>query len=111
LYSIDIDYKANIKGGVTLIHGVGTVIGSEAIIEEGCVIYHGVTLGIKGTNFNDGFPTLNKGVVLGAGCKLLGKIDIGENSIVGANVFLTKDLDSNTIVKISEEGSYLHKKK
>ena len=94
-----------------MIHGIGTVIGAGAIIEEGCVIYHGVTLGIKGSNFNDGFPILNKGVVLGAGCKLLGNINIGANSVVGANVVLTKDLDENTIVKISGKGSYVYKKR
>jgi len=97
-YSIDIDYKAHIDGGVIIIHGIGTVIGSGAVIKKGTIIYHQVTIGIKGTGNNDGFGIIEQNCILGAGAKILGKIKIEENSIIGANVVVTKDIPKNSIV-------------
>ncbi|WP_086476179.1 serine O-acetyltransferase [Arenibacter amylolyticus] len=92
VYGVDIDYKCDIEGGVIIIHGVGTVIGSGAKNSRGTKVYHQVTLGIKGSGIQDGFPTIGQNVVLGAGSKLLGNIIVGDNSIIGANVVLTRDL-------------------
>lgn len=98
IYSIDIDYRAKIEGGVIMIHGVGTVIGSGAVIKSGTIIYHQVTIGIKGSGKNDGFATIENDCVLGAGAKILGKLTVGENSTIGANVVIIKDIPSNSVV-------------
>jgi serine O-acetyltransferase len=71
-------------------HGMGVVIGETAIIGDDCTLYHGVTLG--GTSWDKGkrHPTLHNGVVIGAGAKVLGPIDIGENARVGSNSVVLK---------------------
>lgn len=62
-------------GGVVIIHGVGIVIGAGAVIKSGTIIYHQVTIGIKGYGKDDGFTTIEeKNCILGAGCKIFGKI-------------------------------------
>lgn len=100
IYGIDIDFRCKIDSGVILIHGVGIVIGNGVEIKSGSIIYHQVTLGIKGSGINDGFPKIGKNVVLGAGSKLLGNIVIGDDCIIGPNVVLMDNVDKNTIVKV-----------
>lgn len=97
-YAIDIDYKSIIEGGVIIIHGSGIVIGNGVIIKKNTVLYHQVTLGIKGNGINDGFPTIEENCTIGAGAKIFGKINIGANSIIGANTVVTDDIPSNSIV-------------
>ncbi|HET7615683.1 MAG TPA: serine O-acetyltransferase EpsC [Bacillales bacterium] len=94
LYSIDIDWRAEVDGGVKIIHGMGTVIGQGAKVGSGCTIFHGVTLGIAGRCKNDGFPTIGENTTLGAGSKLLGPIKIGKNAKIGANAVVTKNIPS-----------------
>ncbi|MDO7137090.1 serine O-acetyltransferase [Algibacter lectus] len=100
MYAIDIDYKSKLEGGIIIIHGVGIVVGYKAYISEGTIIYQQVTLGEKGSRFNDGHPFIGKNVILGAGSKLLGGIKIGDNSIIGPNVVLLDSVDEKTIVKV-----------
>jgi len=104
LYSIDIDYKAKLEGGIVIIHGVGIVIGHGAIVKSHTTIYHGVTLGRKRQGMKishgDGFPVILKNCVLGAGAKIIGSVQIGENSIVGPNCVVTESLPDNCIVKM-----------
>lgn len=106
IYAIDIDYKAKLMGGIVIIHGVGLVIGQDAIIHGNTIIYHGVTLGRKRQEKNidnyDGYPTIGESCVLGAGCKLIGNISIGSNCIIGPNVVLTKSIPANSIAKCIE---------
>jgi serine O-acetyltransferase len=96
LYSIDIDWRAKIEGGVVIVHGVGLVIGKNAVIKKGCKLYHSVTLGLSHGK-NDGFPTLEENVLVGAGAKILGKIVIGKNSKIGANSVVTKNIPENSV--------------
>ncbi|NOR52348.1 MAG: serine O-acetyltransferase, partial [Gammaproteobacteria bacterium] len=69
-------------------HGMGVVIGETAIIGDDCTIYHGVTLG--GTSWKKGkrHPTLKDNVVIGAGAKVLGPIDIGSWARIGSNAVI-----------------------
>jgi serine O-acetyltransferase len=99
IYRVDIDYKATIEGGVIIIHGDGIVIGRGALIKSGTIIYHQVTIGIKGYGQDDGFAIIGQNCILGAGCKIFGKIIIGKNSIIGANTVVTKSIPNNSIVK------------
>ncbi|RLA21471.1 MAG: serine O-acetyltransferase [Gammaproteobacteria bacterium] len=82
-------------------HGMGVVIGETTIIGDDCTLYHGVTLG--GTSWNKGkrHPTLKNGVVIGAGAKILGPIEIGENARVGSNSVVLKAVaEGATVVGI-----------
>ncbi|MDP3036845.1 MAG: serine O-acetyltransferase, partial [Rhodocyclaceae bacterium] len=71
---------------------MGVVIGETAEIRDGCTLYHGVTLG--GTSWSKGkrHPTLESGVVIGAGAKILGPITVGEGAKVGSNSVVVRDV-------------------
>lgn len=99
--NIDIHPAANIGNRVFIDHGTGVVIGETSIIEDDVLIYQGVTLG--GVNLSTGkrHPTIKKGAVIGAGAKVLGNITIGENSKVGANSVVVKEVpDHSTAIGI-----------
>ncbi|MBT9614353.1 MAG: serine O-acetyltransferase, partial [Burkholderiales bacterium] len=92
LTGIEIHPGATIGRRVFIDHGMGVVVGETAEIGDECTLYHGVTLG--GTTWNKGkrHPTLGRGVVIGAGAKILGPITIGENAKVGSNAVVVKDV-------------------
>jgi len=72
-------------------HGFGVVIGETADVGDDCTIYQGVTLG--GTSLNKGakrHPTLERGVIIGAGAKVLGSFTVGEYAKVGSNAVVIK---------------------
>ncbi len=79
-------------------HGMGVVIGETAEVGDDVTIYHGVTLG--GTTWNKGkrHPTLGNGVVVGAGAKVLGPINVAANARVGSNAVVTKDVPAGATV-------------
>jgi len=89
---IEIHPGATIARRVFIDHGMGVVIGETAVINDDCTLYHGVTLG--GTSWNKGkrHTTLEKGVVIGAGAKVLGPITIGEGAKIGSNAVVVKDV-------------------
>ena len=95
LTGIEIHPGATIGRRVFIDHGMGIVIGETAIIGDDCTLYHGVTLG--GTSWNKGkrHPTLEAGVVIGAGAKVLGPITIGEGAKIGSNAVVVKDVPAN----------------
>ncbi len=89
---IEIHPGATIGQRFFIDHGMGVVIGETAEIGDDCTLYHGVTLG--GTSWNKGkrHPTLGKGVVIGAGAKVLGPITVGDNAKIGSNAVVVKDV-------------------
>ena len=89
---IEIHPGATIGRRVFIDHGMGVVIGETAVIKEGCTLYHGVTLG--GTSWNKGkrHPTLERGVVIGAGAKVLGPITVGEGAKIGSNAVVVREV-------------------
>ncbi|WP_020182519.1 MULTISPECIES: serine O-acetyltransferase [unclassified Methylotenera] len=95
LTGIEIHPGATIGRRVFIDHGMGVVIGETAVIGDDCTLYHGVTLG--GTSWNKGkrHPTLETGVVIGAGAKVLGPITIGKNAKIGSNAVVVKDVPDN----------------
>ncbi len=95
LTGIEIHPGATIGRRVFIDHGMGVVIGETAVIGDDCTLYHGVTLG--GTSWNKGkrHPTLEQGVVIGAGAKVLGPITIGKNAKIGSNAVVVKDVPEN----------------
>ncbi|MFT4580761.1 MAG: serine O-acetyltransferase [Gammaproteobacteria bacterium] len=101
LTGIEIHPGATIGRRFFIDHGMGVVIGETAQIGDDCTLYHGVTLG--GTSWAKGkrHPTLLNGVVVGAGAKVLGPITLGENSRVGSNAVVVKDVpDGATVVGV-----------
>lgn len=95
LTGIEIHPGATIGRRVFIDHGMGIVVGETAEIGDDCTLYHGVTLG--GTSWNKGkrHPTLARGVVIGAGAKILGPILIGENAKIGSNAVVVRDVAAN----------------
>ena len=98
LTGIEIHPGAVIGRRIFIDHGMGVVIGETAIIGDDCTLYHGVTLG--GTTWNKGkrHPTLHNGVVIGAGAKVLGPIEIGEGARVGSNSVVLKAVPTGVTV-------------
>ena len=92
LTGIEIHPGATIGRRFFIDHGMGVVIGETAEIGDDCTLYHGVTLG--GTSWNKGkrHPTLGKGVVVGAGAKILGPITVGDGARIGSNAVVVKDV-------------------
>jgi serine O-acetyltransferase len=95
LTGIEIHPGATIGRRVFIDHGMGVVIGETAVIGDDCTLYHGVTLG--GTSWNKGkrHPTLEQGVVIGAGAKVLGPITVGKGAKIGSNAVVVKDVPEN----------------
>jgi len=93
---IDIHPAAQIGRRVFIDHGMGVVIGETVIIGDDVIIYQQVTLGGVSTSKGKRHPTLRNNVVIGAGAKILGNITIGENSKVGANSVVVKDVPENS---------------
>src|SRR6201993_2209468 len=85
LTGIEIHPGAHIGRRLFIDHGMGVVIGETAEIGDDCTLYQGVTLG--GTSWNKGkrHPTLGRGVVVGAGAKILGPFLVGEGAKIGSN--------------------------
>ena len=79
-------------------HGMGVVIGETAEIGDDVTLYHGVTLGGVSLEKGKRHPTLGEGVVVGAGAKILGAIEIGKDSRIGANAVVVKPVPPDSVV-------------
>jgi serine O-acetyltransferase len=95
-FSMDIHPGARIAQGIFIDHGTGIVIGETAVIEKNVSILHNVTLGGTGKTSGARHPTIREGVMLGAGCKVLGNITVGKNSKVAAGSIVLQDVPDNT---------------
>ena len=98
---IEIHPAAIIGKGLLIDHGMGVVIGATAIVGDNCTLFQGVTLGGRGNIKGKRHPTLGNGVFVGAGAKILGNIEIGNNAKIGANAVVLCDVpESSTAVGI-----------
>lgn len=102
LFAVDISYKARLGPGIVIVHGFGVVIGSDTRIAGDCCIFHGVTLGDRGSEWvnsdrPDGHPRIGRDVMFGAGAKVLGPITIGDNCVIGANAVVLSDVPSDSV--------------
>lgn len=101
LTGIEIHPGATIGKGVFIDHGMGVVIGETAIIGDYCLIYQNTTLGGTGKQTGKRHPTLGDNVVVGAGAKVLGNINIGNDVRIGAGSIVLRDVpDDCTVVGI-----------
>lgn len=95
---IEIHPGAQIGTGVFIDHGMGVVVGETAIVGDYSLIYQGVTLGGTGKETGKRHPTLGENVVVGAGAKVLGNIQIGSNVRIGAGSVVLRDVPSDCTV-------------
>jgi serine O-acetyltransferase len=105
LTGIEIHPKAKIGKNFFIDHGMGVVIGETSEIGDNVTIYHMATLGGIAPSIDSNsqreikrHPTLKNNVVIGSGAQILGPIIIGENSKIGANAVVTKDVPSNAVM-------------
>ena len=89
---IEIHPAAKIAPGVFIDHGAGVVIGETAEVEEGVVIYQGVTLGGTGKEKGKRHPTVKRGAVISCGAKVLGGFTVGEGARIGAGAVVLKEV-------------------
>jgi serine O-acetyltransferase len=98
LTGIEIHPGATIGRGVFIDHGMGVVIGETAIIGDYALIYQGVTLGGTGKECGKRHPTLGENVVVGAGAKVLGNIEVGNNARIGAGSVVLRNVPADCTV-------------
>lgn len=92
---IEIHPGAQLGHGILIDHGCGVVIGETTVVGDNCTIYQGVTLGGVGLNKGKRHPTLGSNVTVGAGAKILGSFEVGDNCTIAANAVLLKPLQDN----------------
>ena len=98
LTGVEIHPGAAIGRGLFIDHGMGVVIGETTIIKDNVTLFQGVTLGGTGKETGKRHPTLGDNVVVGTGAKVLGNIQVGSNSYVGANAVVIKSVPPNATV-------------
>ena len=98
LTGIEIHPGATIGKGLFIDHGMGVVIGETTIIGENVTLFQGVTLGGTGKEHGKRHPTLGDNIVVGTGAKILGNIEVGSNSYIGANAVVLKSVPVNSTV-------------
>ena len=92
LFAVDIHPAAKIGAGVFIDHAHGIVIGETAIVEDDVSMLHSVTLGGTGKEGGDRHPKIRRGVMIGAGAKVLGNIEVGEDARIAAGSVVLEDV-------------------
>jgi serine O-acetyltransferase len=92
LFDVDIHPAAVLGRGIMIDHATGVIIGETTVVEDDVSMLHGVTLGGTGKETGDRHPKIRRGVLLSMGAKILGNIEIGEYSRVGAGSVVLKDV-------------------
>jgi serine O-acetyltransferase len=98
LTGVEIHPGAVLGGGLFIDHATGVVIGETAEVGEDVTIFHGVTLGGTGRESGKRHPTVGDRVTIGAGAKVLGPIKVGEDSRIGANAVVVKEVPASAVV-------------
>ena len=98
LTGIEIHPAAKIGSGVFIDHGEGVVIGETAEVGNNVVLYQGVTLGGTGKDRGKRHPTIEDGVMISAGAKVLGPFTVGKNAKIGAGSIVLKPVPANATV-------------
>ncbi len=98
IFQVDIHPAVPVGRGIFMDHATGLVVGSTAVIEDDVSILQGVTLGGTGKEQGDRHPKIRKGVLIGAGAKILGNLEIGRCSRIAAGSVVLQDVPCNTTV-------------
>ncbi|MCC6694054.1 MAG: serine O-acetyltransferase [Candidatus Hydrogenedentes bacterium] len=88
--AVDIHPAARIGSGILMDHATGIVIGETAVVEDDVSMLHEVTLGGTGKEHGDRHPKIRRGVLIGAGAKILGNVEVGEGAKIGAGSVVLK---------------------
>jgi serine O-acetyltransferase len=97
-FGVDIHPAARIGRGIMMDHASGVVIGETAVVEDDVSILQQVTLGGTGNEVGDRHPKVRAGVLIGAGSKILGNVEIGEGAKIGAGSVVLEDVPPHTTV-------------
>jgi serine O-acetyltransferase len=97
-FGVDVHPAARIGSGILIDHGTGVVIGETAVVEDNVSMLHEVTLGGTGKESGDRHPKVRRGVLIGAGAKILGNIEIGIGAKVAACSVVLRDVPPHTTV-------------
>jgi len=97
-FGVDVHPAARIGSGVIIDHGTSVVIGETAVVEDNVSLLHEVTLGGTGKETGDRHPKVRSGVLVGAGAKILGNIEIGMGAKVAAGSVVLRDVPPHTTV-------------
>ena len=98
VFAVDIHPAATIGKGIMLDHATGIVVGETAVIENDVSILQSVTLGGTGKDRGDRHPKIRRGVLIGAGAKILGNIEVGRGAKVGAGSVVLESVPAHTTV-------------
>jgi len=98
VFAVDIHPAARLGQGLLLDHGTGLVVGETAVIDDDVSMLQGVTLGGTGKQCGDRHPKIRRGVLIGAGAKILGGITVGEGAKVGAGSIVLDNVPAYTTV-------------
>ena len=98
LFGVDVHPAARIGKGIMFDHATGIVIGETAVIEDNVSLLQGVTLGGTGKDCGDRHPKIREGVMIGAGAKVLGNIEIGAGAKIGAGSVVLEPVPAHTTV-------------
>lgn len=102
LTGVDINPRAELGPGLVISHGVGLVIGADVVVGRNALLHHQVTLGAPTVGRIDRCPRLGDDVVLGAGAKLFGDVEVGSGSFIGAGVVLTESVPAGSKVTLRD---------
>jgi serine O-acetyltransferase len=97
-FGVDVHPAARIGSGILIDHGTSVVIGETAVVEDNVSLLHEVTLGGTGKDSGDRHPKVRRGVLIGAGAKILGNIEIGTGAKVAACSVVLRDVPPHTTV-------------
>ena len=98
IFQTDIHPAAKIGKGIFIDHATGVVIGATCVIEDNVSLLHGVTLGGSGRTEGDRHPKIRRGVLIGAGAKVLGNIEIGHCAMIAAGSVVLDPVPENKTV-------------
>lgn len=96
-YGIELPYTASIGRRVIFEHQHGIVVHGSSVIGDDCILRQGVTLGIRRMDGLDQAPVLGRGVNVGAGAKILGRVRIGDEAQIGANAVVLNDVPARAL--------------
>jgi len=98
VFAVDIHPAARIGQGILIDHATSVVIGETAVVEDDVSMLHAVTLGGTGKTTRDRHPKVRRGVLIGAGAKILGNVNVGEGSKIAAGSVVLTDVPPHTTV-------------
>jgi len=104
IFSVDINEKCKLSGGLKIVHGIGIVIGAKVQSEKNLTVYQGVTIGGSNNktslynNIKLEMPYIKENVILYTNSKVLGPLVVGKNTILAVNSLLTKNAPDDCIV-------------